>query len=151
MVVVLEKKTLPTLAVIVLKIWATIVMSLLSFIGGMVAVFDFSAAIISMLLFLMLYLYMMLFYCEKRCSNERYIISEYKIYKEKGVFFKKEIEILTDNIQCIKIVKDPIQKIFGLYTVVFYSAGYKERIALIDYEEVKNIKKCLWGKKVNEI
>ncbi len=151
MVVVLKKKTLPALAITVLKIWSTIIMSLLSFIGGMIAVFNFNAAVISMVLFLVLYGYMILFYCEKRCKEERYIISKDKIYREKGVFFKKETEMLTDNIQCIKIVEDPIQKTFGLYTVVFYSAGCKEKIALIDYEEVTNIKRCLWGKKVNEI
>lgn len=147
----MEKKSLPEKAIIVFKIWTTIIMSVLSFISGIVAAFNFYTAVIFMMLSAIWYYYVMFFYCRKKYENEYYSISSEKIYREKGVFFKRETEIFTDQIQCIKIITEPIPKLFDLYTVIFYTSGYNEKIALIDFQEAKNIKESLQVKIKDEI
>ena len=147
----LEKKSLPIKALKVYKIWATIFMSILSFVSGMIAVFDMNTAIISISIFMIIYVYTILYYCPKKYTNEKYFISDAKIYKEKGVFFKQQTEIMIDKIQCIKIITDPIQKFFELYTVIFYSSGYTEKIVLIDFAEAKNIERNFYKGEENEV
>lgn len=149
--IILKKKSLPIKALKVYKIWATIFMSILSFISGMIAVFDVNTAIISMVIFIIFYVYTILYYCQKRYMSEKYVISRFKIYKEKGVFFKQQTEIMSDKIQCVKIITGPVQKFFELYTVVFYSSGYKEKIALVGFSEAKSIEKFFYEGGKNEI
>lgn len=147
----MKKENLPRPAITIWRIRLTLSASLCAFALGIVATFNMKIAALLLFFTFLVYLYIFLFYFVDRYWNESYCFHSNTLCIQKGVYLKTRKDIFLDKIQYIKVIVSPIQKIFGLCTVYFFTAGESTSISQIEYKKILNIQKRLNLNVKNEI
>ena len=147
----MKKERLPRAAITIWRIRLTLIVSLCAFAFGAIAAFNTRVSAFLLFLTFFVYLYIFLFYFVDRYWNESYCFHSNTLCIQKGVYLKTRKDIFLDKIQYIKVIVSPIQKIFGLCTVYFFTAGESTSISQIEYKKILNIQKRLNLNVKNEI
>lgn len=138
-----KKKSLPRKAILIWRIRTTLMMFLITFIFGAIAVFDKRISAFLIFINFLFYVYIFIFYCEDRYNSQSYYNDDKFLQLKKGVYLKKFITIFKDEVQYTKIVIYPDQRLFGLCTLYFFVAGERITISQIEREKALIIEKKL--------
>ena len=129
------KKSLPIKSILVWKIRTTLIMAIIMFFCGTIAVFNIRVSAILFTVFILIYFYIMYFYLKSRYRKEKYEVRDKAVYIEKGVFFEKYAFFLINKIQYIELIQTFLQKKFNLCTLVFHLTGEKINIDQIEISD----------------
>ncbi len=147
----LSEVSLPTKAIKIWKVRATILMCILFFVCGGLFVFNPILPALIIALVVTIYVYIITIYCRKRYNSEKYYIGKNYILLKKGVFFKKEIKIYRSQVRQVRILQTPDQRLFGMSTLVFYLAGKSEKISQIELKDAITLQKKFYFGVENEV
>lgn len=132
---------MPTKAIKIWQVRATIFMCILFFLCGVLFVFNPILPTLIITLMITIYVYIITIYCRKRYNSEKYYIGKSYILLKKGVFFKKEIKIYKSQVRQVRILQTPDQRFFGMSTLAFYLVGKSEKISQIELKDAITLQK----------
>lgn len=138
-----QDKNLNLLSENAVKIWrirATLLLIAASFFDGAVAVFWSLGAIIFGTAVIILYLLVFFVYCPMLYSVSSYSVEQKIITVDKGFFIHKHIKMNFSKIQYCVISQGPVQKIYGLCSIMLLTAGSAETIYDISVINAQKIK-----------
>lgn len=137
----LKEKQLPSNAVTLWRIRATLILVAASFLCGVLFVFSSVVAVIFGIAVLLLYGVNMLLYFPMFYKGYVYDFTPDFIFIRKGILFKKEIRIQTDRIQYCVLIQGPLQRLFRLTSVLILTAGSREFIRDITVKEAECLRR----------
>lgn len=137
----LKEKQLPSNAVALWRIRATLLLVAASFLCGVLFVFSTVAAVVFGIVALLLYGTSMLLYFSVFYRGYVYNFTSDFVFIKKGVLFKKEIHIQTDRIQYCVLIQGPLQRLFHLTSVLILTAGSQEFIRDITVKEAEQLRR----------
>lgn len=140
---VLNKKTLPQRAVILWRVRVTLLLIAAAFLCGVFFVFSNIIALIFGIGTVAIYLVLMFLYFPYLYKSYVYGFSFQEIFIQKGVLFHKNIHIRMDRIQYCVLVQGPLQRLFGLASVLILTAGSQEYIRDIHVKNAEKLRKVL--------
>ncbi|MDD6489851.1 MAG: PH domain-containing protein [Clostridia bacterium] len=127
-------------AVNIWRIRATILLILFSFIDGALLVFLPIMATILGVAALIVYLSVIFIYCPALYRVCGYAVNKNIIIIENGLFFHYHTKINFSKVQYCVISQGPVQKIYGVCSLTFLTAGSSEKIIDISVTNAQKIK-----------
>ena len=131
---------LPAKAVMVWRIRATLLLIVFSFLVGAIFVFWETLSIILGTIGLIIYFLTVFVYCPILYRIYGYEVENGVITISKGYFLNRYTRLPFSKIQYCVISQGPVQKLYGLCSVVFLTAGSSEAISDIPEQEAHKIK-----------
>lgn len=130
-------------SITVWQLRATLVLLLTAFLLGALYVFLPIASCIIGVLCLIAYILIITVYFPMLYKNTGFWIENNRITIEHGFFIKRKYTLSSNRVQYIITIVGPIQKVFGLCTISFMTAGSTEILQNITFEDAAKIKKAL--------
>ncbi len=134
---------LPQSAVVLWRVRATLLLIAAAFLCGVLFVFSSIVAIGFCICTVMFYLILMFLYFPYLYKSYRYGFSTEQIFIQKGVLFYRNVRICMDRIQYCVLVQGPLQRLFGLASVLILTAGSREYIRDIHVRDAEKLRKVL--------
>lgn len=127
-------------AVIIWRIRATLIFILFAFLDGALYVFLPTMAVVLGIVGLIVYLSVVFIYCPLLYRVCGYSVSNKTVMIENGLFFHYQTKINFSKVQYCVISQGPVQKIYGVCSLTFLTAGSSKRIIDIPIIEAQRIK-----------
>ncbi len=112
------------------------------FLGGLFVFFPVLSSIVGTMV-VIAYIFVIAVYCPTLYRNTSFCIDGDRITIERGFFVKTRCTLRADRVQYIITMDGPVQRIFGLCTISFMTAGSTEILQNISHEDALKIKKAL--------
>lgn len=135
----MNKKRLSNKYILIKRIRFTLLLSILWFLYGCIAVFSFTFAIILATVSTLLYLFIIFFYLKASYNAYNYIVKPEQITIEKGVFFFKKSDIFKSRVQYTQLIQTPLQKLFHTCTIAYQTAGAVVYLCEIDINQADEV------------
>lgn len=135
----MSKKKLSDKYILIKKIRFTLLLSILWFIYGCIAVFSFTLATVLATVSTLIYLFIILFYLKASYKAYNYIINTEHITIEKGVFFSRKSDIFKNRVQYTQLIQTPLQKLFHTCTIAYQTAGAVVYLCEIDLNQAEEV------------
>lgn len=139
----LNEKVLPQRAVILWRVRATLLLIVAAFLCGVLFVFSNIMAIVFGIGAVVIYLLLMFLYFPYLYKGYMYGFLSKQIFIKKGVLFHRNIHIRMDKIQYCVLIQGPLQRLFGLASVLILMAGSQEYIRDIHVKNAEKLRKVL--------
>lgn len=139
----MKKQSISEKSVIVWRIRATLILfGTAFFLGALFAFFPILSSIIGTLCILA-YVFVIIIYYPLLYKNTSFSVAEDEITIEHGFFVKRKCTLHSNRVQYIITIDGPIQRIFGLCSLSFMTAGSTEVLQNISPEDAEKIKRAL--------
>lgn len=139
----MKKQGISEKSIIVWRIRATLVLFAAAFILGALFVFlPILSSIIGTLCGIV-YILAILIYYPWLYRSTGYILGDREISITRGCFVKRKCTLRSTRVQYVVTITGPIQKIFGLCSLSFMTAGSTEILQNITIENAEKIRECL--------
>lgn len=139
----LDKKALPQRALTLWRVRATLFLIAAAFFCGVLLVFSTSVAVVFGIVALLIYLIFVLLYSPLLYKSYMYSFSEDQVLIQKGVLFCRNVRIRWDRVQYCVLVQGPLQRLFGVASVMILTSGSRELIRDIHVKNAEKLRKAL--------
>ena len=121
-------------AVTIKRIQATVILSVLFFIYGAIAVFSVITSLALSFFTIIIYIIMIFPFLNAWYNSYSYSVTPDCIKIKKGVLVSKQICIFKNKVQYAALIQTPLQRFFRTCTVIYHTAGAVVYLSEIDEE-----------------
>lgn len=139
----LNKKVLPQRALFLWRVRATLFLIAAAFFCGVLLVFSTAVAVVFGVVALIVYLVCVFLYFPFLYKRYIYSFSETQVLIQKGVLFHRSVRICWNRVQYCVLVQGPLQRLFGVASVVILTSGSQELIRDIHVQNAEKLRKAL--------
>ncbi len=130
-------------SVLVWRIRTTLVLFGSAFVlGGLFAFFPILSSIVGTMV-VIAYAFVITVYCPALYRNTSFCVDGDRITIEHGFFVRTRCTLRAERVQYIITINGPVQRIFGLCSLSFMTAGSAEILQNVTHEDAEKIKKAL--------
>lgn len=139
----MKKQSISEKSVMVWRIRATLILFATAFIlGGLFVFLPILSSILATLCGTV-YILAIIIYYPWLYRSTSYILGNSEISITRGCFVKRKCTLRSTRVQYVVTITGPIQKIFGLCSLSFMTAGSTEILQNITTENAEKIRECL--------